>query len=97
MKSLALAIVFLYAFIQSAFCQVIVIPPATSYSGGYYYDSGNVINPLQYVPPKLEYSTPGIVIDFSPVEGVGTDTRKPQTKMVIEVILDWIMPTPGSK
>lgn len=65
MKSLALATFFLYAFIQTAFCQVIIVPPSTTYSGGHYYQF-NASSPIQYVQPKHEYSTPGYVIDFSP-------------------------------
>ena len=101
-KISTLAVLFLYVFIQSAYCQVIIVSPSATpqYTNhyqsypGYIYTYGDASTPAGYYPvpivPTAPAAGPTVIVDMSPGSGAGYS--RPQKKMVIEHILDWLMP-----
>ena len=103
MKSLLLVPVFLYVFIQFAYCQVIIVSPSATpqYTNhyqsypGYIYTYGDASTPAGYYPlpivPTAPNPGPTVIVDMSPGVGGGYgSSSRPRNKMVIEHILDFV-------
>jgi len=102
-----LSIIFLISLVATvSSAQVIIIPPASSTPitryPGYTYYYGDQRNPAQYIytgdTPRSYASGPTVIIDMSPSSSVyAVPSPEPRNKMVIEHILDWLMPGPALK
>ena len=104
-KISALAVLFLYVFIQSAYCQVIIVsqsatPQYTNHYQsypGYVYTYGDARTPAGYyhvpIVPTAPNPGPTVIIDMSSGVSGGWGSSGPGSKMVIEHILDWLMPS----